>query len=110
MRPDEADDGVVLNVFSVPVTGAREVVQRYRRSLSDDWRPLGDVARVGPGTYQAEWESSYHHLRVTATGHPAKVAVEYRVKDAAPDALAALTQVVARVPRPPLTRWPSGDV
>ncbi len=90
----------VVRTFTVHSAGARDVLARYRAALGDQWRLVQDIDEVDSGAYRAEWESAYHWLRVIAAGEPARVAVEYRTKDAAPEVMAVLTRLLADRPPP----------
>ena len=82
-----------VNTFSTPVA-AQDVLARYQAWLGDPWRLVRGIDAVDARTYRGEWESGYHVLRVTASGQPATVNVEYETKEEAPEVAAALARLI----------------
>ena len=70
LGPRNEKAGVVARSFVARGTTPDQVLDYYRRSLSDDWRLLKAPGKIGVGTYRGDWTSGNWQLRVSATEEP----------------------------------------
>lgn len=70
LGPRNEEAGVVARSFMATGATPEQILDYYRRSLSDDWILLREPEKLGAGTYRADWANGDWRLRLSATREP----------------------------------------
>lgn len=68
--PRSDENGVIARSYSVKGASPQQVVEFYQVSLAPSWEMTSPVARLGVGTYRADWVSPGYRLRVSSSYAP----------------------------------------